>query len=217
MSQTEHETILHDSQQIPDMILEQVQQQNQNTTTFDDTSTVPDDTTTDTQSLSVTSDSNILNTPTRQITENDTVLSHNDNDNASLQKDTSTINMQNTTTTPPQAFSQQVQETYDPPSIPPEFSTHKTPCYSPEQGSSNTNISIALNYTQTQSQQTAPTRQTTLRTPPYIPAQTSITQQTISIFTTFHANPQLHPTISKKFSKHTDPPFSRKIQTLPHP
>ena len=125
--------------------------------------------------------------------------------------------MQNTTTTPPQTLSQQVQQTYNPPSIPPEFSTNKTPCYSPKQGSSNTNISIALNSTRTQSQQRAPTRQTTLRTPKYTPAQTSITQQTISTFTTFQANPQLHPTISKKLSRHTDPPFSRKIQILPHP
>ena len=78
MSQTEkHETILLDSQQNSDEMLEPVQQRNQFTITIENTSPVPGETTTDTHSIIITTDSNILNFPVYQTTENHTNLFHN--------------------------------------------------------------------------------------------------------------------------------------------
>ena len=78
MSHTEkHETILQDSQQIPEETLESIQQSNQNIFTFDNISTVLVKTTTDTQCITVTTDSNIPKISVRKQTEKDTNLFHN--------------------------------------------------------------------------------------------------------------------------------------------
>ena len=91
MSQTEkHETILQDSQQLPDETLQRAQQQNEKTTTFDNTSAIPNENTTDMHSVTVTTDSNIAKFPVGQMAENDTYLFH--DVNAQLQNDTSTLN-----------------------------------------------------------------------------------------------------------------------------
>ena len=104
----------------------------------------------------------IPNFPTSQIEHN-----ANDNETTSIQRDSSLIGAQNTTTIQPQTFPQQVTRSYGPPSIPPQFSPHTTPHNFPQQGSSN--MHIVQHVPQTQSQQI------TLRTPPYTPAQTSYT------------------------------------------
>ena len=91
ISQTEkRETILQDSQQLPDKTLQPALQQNENTIIFDNTTAVPDENTTGTHSITVTTDWNIPRIPVGQKTENDTYLFK--DDNAQIQNDTSTLN-----------------------------------------------------------------------------------------------------------------------------
>ena len=190
--ETLHDTqnIFHDTQQRVNELLEPTQQ-NQNTLTLDNT-TVPDENNTheiiaDTHSFTVTTDSNILKILTGQVEHNT-----NDNETTSIQIDFSIISKQNTTTIQQQTFQQQVIRSYDPPSIPPQFSSHTTPHNSPKQGSSNMHIVQHVPHTQCQ--------QIMLRTPPYTPAQISNVQPSIFTQNTIHTNPQTHPTLSKTLS-----------------
>ena len=83
--------------------------QNQNTLTFENTSTSPDDnntdvqdTNTDTHSFTVTTDYNLLNVTTRQIEQN-----NDENQTTSIQYDPSAISTQNTDEfSPPTIFQQ---------------------------------------------------------------------------------------------------------------
>ena len=139
---------------------------------------------TDTPSFTVTTDSSILIILTRQIEHNT-----NDNETTSIQKDSSIISTQNTTTTQLQTSSQQVSRSYDPPPIPPQISTHTTPHNSPQQGSSNMNL--VQHVTQTQP------KQTILRSPPCTPAQPLNVQPSTFALNTIHTSPQTHPTFSR--------------------
>ena len=137
----DQEETFNDTHQFSVEYLEQTQQ-NQNTITFDTTSTIQDenitdahDTKTDTHSFTVTTDSNLLYVRTRQIEYN-----NNDNQTTSVQNDLSTISTQNTAKTLPPILPQQVTQSYDPPLLPPQFSIHTTPHNSPQQGFSNVNI-----------------------------------------------------------------------------
>ena len=118
MSQSdEHETHLQDSQKTPDKTLEVAQPQIENTNSFDNTSTVPDESTTGTHCFTLATNSNIPNIPVTQTTENDTMLFQ--KDEHSFKKDTHYTNF-----TPPQTLLQQVKRKYDPPIKSPEFPTH---------------------------------------------------------------------------------------------
>ena len=84
--------------------------QNQNTLTFENTSTSPhdnntdvQDTNTDTHSFTVTTDSNLLNVTTRQIEQN-----NDENQTTSIQYDPSAISTQNTDELSPPTIFQQI-------------------------------------------------------------------------------------------------------------
>ena len=138
--------------------------------------------------MTVTTNSNLLNVPTRQI-------EHNNNgfETTSVQYDPSFISTQNTANTPPPTFLQQVKRTYEPPPLPPQFSTDDAPHNSAQKRSSNMNI--AQHATKTQF------RQITLRTPQYTLAQTSNVQTSTFSINSIHTNPQTHPTTSSTPSR----------------
>ena len=60
-------------------------------------------------------------------------------------------------------------------------------------------MNIVQHVTQTEPQQT------TLRTPPYTPAQTSNVQRSTFAINTIHTNPQTHPKISRTLSRPPSP------------
>ena len=90
---------------------------------------------------------------------------------------------------------------------------HITLHNSPQKGSSIANVNIAQNSIQTQSQQTPPTRQTILRTPPYTPAQTSNTKQPVFTINKIHTYPQLTPSTSRTLSRPPSTTFTNNPLT----
>ena len=79
---------------------------------------------------SITTDSNAIQIPTRNITEH--------TDHIFNPENPSTLSVTNTIDTQPPQSHHTIQRNYDPPPPPSENSTHSTPHNSPQQGSSNT-------------------------------------------------------------------------------
>ena len=152
----------------------------------------PSDVTTNNQpSLTNTTGSNFLDIHVRQITEH-----KHKNQN---QDDTSTKLISNTNITQPLSIHHTSPRNYDPP---PQYSTHTTSHYSPQQSSSNAPITNTIqNPPEVQFQTNTSTTQLTHQTLPYNLARTSHTQNTQPILTinTLHSNVLSEYTTSRNY------------------
>ena len=108
----------------------------------------------------------------------------------------------NTVDTQPLQIQQTIKRIYDPPPLPSENSTHTTPQPSPQPGSSNTFQIREHTSIGSQFQTTTPSRKST-QTVQYIPAQSSISQNTntVLIINTLHTHPITNATTSRTLSR----------------
>ena len=90
-----------------------------------------------TQSLTITNDSNLIQVPTDNITDDETNNQNQDNTLNTTQDNTSVLSTSHTNVTQPSQTQTSSRQNYDPPSIPLQFSTRINTHNSPQQGSSN--------------------------------------------------------------------------------
>ena len=145
---------------------------------------------------SITTDSNAIQIPTRNITEHTDHFTNQENPNSS------TLSVTNTIDTQPPKLHHTIQRNYDPPLPPSENSTHSTPHNSPQQGSSNT-FSIRQNPLHETQFHTSTTPIQSHQTLQYLPAQPSVSSNTSPILTinTLHTNPITNVTTSRNLSR----------------
>ena len=151
-----------------------------------------------TQSFTITNDSNLIPVPTHNITIDETQNHNRNNIFNTTQDNTSVLSTSNTTNTQPSQAQPSPRQTYDPPSIPSQFSTQTYSHYSPQQGSSNTQHTNTVQF-QTQTSPSPPTIQTST----YTPAQNNTIQtiQTGLNLKTLHSNPPSNYTTSRHLSR----------------
>ena len=163
--------------------------------------------TNNTQNLTLTTDSSLIQIPTHIITEAETNTT---NQQATLnitQEDTSVLPTNNTPTIQPPSTHGSPRQTYDPPSVPSQFATQLSH-NSPQQGSSTASHTSIVHFQ-------TPTPQSPQEVQPsiYTPAQTNSfenVQPSLNI-NTIHSNPPSNYTTSRHLSR---PP----LQTiLPNP
>ena len=124
---------------------------------------------TNTQSFTITNDSNLLQVRVREVTQNT-------NDDLT-QGNTATLSRSHITITQPLQTQQTLPRKYDPPPLPSQYSPHTTPYISPQQGSSNpTGTTTVETQPEVQFQTTTLTRQPTVQASSYTPAQNTQTQ-----------------------------------------
>ena len=154
------------------------------------------DTLTNPSNTSITTDSNAIQIPTRNITEHTDHTFNQENPNPS------TLSVTNTNDTQPPQEHHTIQQNYDPPPPPSENSTYSTPNNSPQQGSSNT-FSIRQNPLHETQFHTSPTPMQSHQTLQYLPAQPSASFNTSPILTinTLHTNPITNVTTSRNLSR----------------
>ena len=134
-----------------------------------------------------------------QNTNNDP--NQNNTNNNPNQNNTSTLSTTNTNITRTQQLS---PRNYDPPPLPSQYSTQKSPNNSPQQGSSNTHGTNAPQIQPTvQFQTTTPTRQPILQTLAYTPAQNTKTHniQPGLTINTLHSNTLSYHFFSRSLSR----------------
>ena len=95
-----------------------------------------------TQSLTITNDSNLIQVPTHHITPDQTNNQNQDNTLSTTQDNTSILSTSHTNVAQPSQTQGSSRQNYDPPPIPPQFSTQINTHDSPQQGSSNANTLI---------------------------------------------------------------------------
>ena len=139
-----------------------------------DTAESVEDILTNPPNSSITTDSNAIQIPTRNITEH--------TDHIFNQENPFTLSVTNTIDTQPPQSHHTIQRNYDPPPPPSENSIHRTPHNSPQQGSSIT-FSIRqhpLHETQFHTNTTPIQSHQTIQ---YLPAQPSVSSNTSPILT----------------------------------
>ena len=143
-----------------------------------------------TQSFTITNVSNLIQVPTHNITQAETNNQNQDNILSTTQDNTSVLSTSHTNITQPSQTQVSLHQNYDPPSIPPQFSTHIHTHNSPQQSSSNTQHN--LQNTKTIHFQTpTPPSPPGIQTSTYTPAQTNPVQnvQPSLNINTIHSNP----------------------------
>ena len=91
-----------------------------------------------TQSITITNDSNLVQIPIHNITLNQNNNPNQDNTSSTIQDNTFILSTSPTNTTQPSQTQRSPRQNYDPPSIPPQFSTQTHTHNYPQPGSSNT-------------------------------------------------------------------------------
>ena len=76
-----------------------------------------------TQSITITNDSNLIQVPTHNITQDETNNQNQDNTLSTTQDNTSILSTSHTNVTQPSQTQRSPRQHYDPPSIPPQFSS----------------------------------------------------------------------------------------------
>ena len=99
-----------------------------------------------TQSLTITNDSNLIQIPTHIITSDETNNQNQDNTLSTTQDNTSVLSTSHTNITQPSQTQTSPRQKYDPPSIPSQFSTQINTHNSPQQGSSNTQHNYTVHF-----------------------------------------------------------------------
>ena len=154
-----------------------------------ETSQTGQDTTESLQNTIVTQPTNYISASSSQLQIPIHNIAENPN-NLFGPNNTSTSSITNTTIIQPPQLQQRLQRNYDPPPPPTNNSIHSTPHSSPQQGSPNTNRTQNQPLNQSQFHIATPPQQST-QSLQYIPAQSSISQNTNPILTinTLHTNP----------------------------
>ena len=125
-----------------------------------------------TESFTITNDSILIQVPTHNITPD--ITNNQNQDNITLnttQDNTSILSTSNTNITQPFQTQQTPRQKFDPPPIPPHFSTQINTQNSLQQGSSNTQTTNTVHF-----QTTTPPTQHIVQTLTYAPAQSNQTQ-----------------------------------------
>ena len=184
--------------QIPD-----IQQANPSeTATIQNASEFSEETIQNTQSFTITNDSNLIHVLTHNITQDEIDNQNQDNTLSTTQDNTSVLSTSLTNITQPSQTQASPRQNYDPPPIPPQLSTQIHTHNSPQQGSSNTQHNIqhknAVHF-QTPTPPTPPRIQIST----YTPAQTNPVQnvQTSLSINTIHSNPPSNYTTSRHLSR----------------
>ena len=128
----------------------EIQQLNLETATIQNASELSEETlqtVQNTQSLTITNDSKLLQVPTHKITQNETNNQNQDTTLSATQDNTSVLSTSHTIITQPSQTQPSPRQNYDPLSISPQFSTQIHNHNSPEQGSSNTQHNTQHNNT----------------------------------------------------------------------
>ena len=172
------------------------------TNTIHNTSEFSEETVQNTQSLTITNDSNRIIIPTHNITQNDITNQSQDNTSNINQDNTSILSTSNTNITQPSQTQILSPRNYNPPPVPPQFSTQINTHNSPQPSSSNTHY-IAQNTNTVHFQTPTPPSSSEIQTSTYTPAQTSsvqTTQPTLNI-NTIHSNPSSNYTTARHLSR----------------
>ena len=172
------------------------------TTTIHDTSEVSEDTVQNTLSFTITDDSNIIIIPTHNITQNEFNNQNHDNTLTTNPDNTSVLSTSNTNITQPSQTQVPSHRNYNPPPVPPQFSTQINTHNSPQQSSSNTHH-ITQNTNTVHFQTPTPPSPAEIQTSTYTPAQTNpvpTTQPTLNL-NTIHSNPSFNYTTARHISR----------------
>ena len=108
------------------------------TNTIPNTSELSDETVQNPQSFTITEDSNLITIPTHNITQNNITNLNQDNTSNTNPDNTSVLSTSNTHITQPSQTQILSPRKYDPPPVPPQFSTQINTHVSPQPSSSNT-------------------------------------------------------------------------------
>ena len=172
------------------------------TNTIHNTSELSEETVQNTRSFTITDDSNLIIIPTHTITQNEITNQNQDNTSNTNPDNTSVLSTSNTTITHPSHTQILSPRNYNPPSVPPQFSTQINTINSPQQSSSNTH-SITQNNNTVHFQTPTPPSSSEIQTLTYTPAQTNsvqTTQPTLNI-NTIHSNPSSNYTTARQLSR----------------
>ena len=151
-----------------------------------------------TQSLTITNDSNLIQVPTHNITQDETNNQNQDNTLSTTQDNTSILSTSHSNVSQPSQTQRSFRQNYDPSSIPPRFSTQIQTHNSPQRGSSNTQHTNTVHF-----QTPTPPSPPEIQTSTYTPAQSNPVQnvQTSLNINTFHSNPPFNYTTSRHLSR----------------
>ena len=155
-----------------------------------------------TRSFTITDDSNLIIIPTHKITQNEFTNQNQDNTSNTNPDNNSVLSTYNTNITQPSQTQVPSPRNYNPPSVPPQFSTQINTHDSPEQSSSNTHY-IAQSTNTVHFQTPTPPSPSEIQTSTYTPAQTNpvqTTQPTLNI-NTIHSNPSSNYTTARHLSR----------------
>ena len=151
-----------------------------------------------TQRLTITNDSNIIQVSTPNITPDEINNPNQDSTLNTTQDNTSSLSTSHTNVTQPSQTQRSPSQNYDPPSIPSQFSTQIHTHNSPQQCSSNTQHTNTVHF-----QTTTPPSPPEIQTSTYTPAQSNPVQNvhTGLNINTIHSNPPFNYTFSRHFSR----------------
>ena len=180
-----------------------IQQSNPSETNIiHDSSEISEETVQNTRSFTITDDSNVLLIPTHNITQNEFNNQNQDNTFTTNPDNTSVLSTSNTNITQPSQTQISSTRNYNPPPVPPQFSTQINTQNSPQQSSSNTHH-ITQNTHTVHFKTPTPPSPSEIQTSTYTPAQTNpvpTTQPTLNINTIF-SNPSSNYTTARHFSR----------------
>ena len=151
-----------------------------------------------TQSITITSDSNLILVPIHNITTEETTNQNQDITSSTTQDNTSVLSTSHTNITQPSQIYKPPHQKYDPPSLPPQFVNSNNTHDSPQQGSSNTQHTNTVHF-----QISTPPSPPQIQTSTYTPAQNNPFQnvQTGLNINTIHSNPPFQYTTSRHLSR----------------
>ena len=172
------------------------------TATIQNASEFSEETIQNTQSFTITNDSNLIQVPTHNITQDEIDNQNQNNPLSTTQYNTSVLSTSHTNITQPSQTQASTRQNYDPIPIPPQFSSQIHTHNSPQQGTSNTQHNTQNTNTvhfQTPTPPSPPETQTST----YTPAQTNPVQnvQTSLNINTIHSNPPFNYTTSRHLSR----------------
>ena len=172
------------------------------TNTIPNTSEFSEETVQNTRSFTITDDSNLIIIPTHNITQKEFTNQNQDNTSNTNPDNTSIFSTSNTNFTQPSQTQILSPRNYNPPPVPPQFSTQINTHDSPQQSSSNTPYNAQNNNT-VHFQTPTPPLSSEIHTSTYTPAQTNsvqTTQTTLNI-NTIHSNPSTNYTTARHLSR----------------
>ena len=172
------------------------------TATIQNASEFSEETLQNIQSSTIANDSCLIQVLTHNITQDEIDNQNQDNPLSTTQDITSVLFTSHTNITQPSQTQASPRQNYDPPSIPPQFSTQSHTHNSPQQGSSNTQHNTQ-NTNTVHFQTPTPPSPPEIQTSTYTPAQTNPVQnvQTISNINTIRSNPPFNYTTSRHLSR----------------